>query len=107
MVRSVSELQMPRLGGTKITSTKDVAVTVGDDSMFPQDFTVNNDCEDYAGDQIVPTSIIGKEYWVVKGQGYKLGTTGTSAGKDIPNMHLLRQRKIILKFLLMVVVYNL
>lgn len=82
VVRSVSELQMPRLGGTKITSTKDVAVTVGDDSMFPQDFTVNNDCEDYAGDQIVPTSIIGKEYWVVKGQGYKLGTTGTSAGKE-------------------------
>lgn len=76
VVRSTSELQMPRLGGTKITSTRPVAVTIGDDSMFPQDFTVNNDCEDYAGDQIVPTSVIGQKYWVVKGQGYKLGTTG-------------------------------
>lgn len=74
VVRSVSELQMPRLGGTKIISNKDVAVTIGDDSMFPQDFTVSNDCEDYAGDQIVPTNVIGKKYWVVKGQGYKAGT---------------------------------
>lgn len=79
VVRSVDELQdnydntkEDRLGGTKIVSNKKIAVTIGDDSMFPQNFTEkSNDCEDYAGDQIVPVDVIGKEYWVLKGLGYK------------------------------------
>lgn len=64
-----------RLGGTYITSNRNIAVTVGDDSVYPQEFTHSGDCEDYAGDQIVPTSIIGKEYIVVRGQGHKSATT--------------------------------
>lgn len=65
-----------KLGGTYITSNKKIAVTVADDSVYPQDYVNSGDCEDYAGDQIVPTDIIGKEYIVVKGQGYKGASEG-------------------------------
>ncbi|MFO7869148.1 MAG: IgGFc-binding protein [Bacteroidales bacterium] len=60
-----------KLGGTYITSNKEIAVTVADDSVYPQEYTSSGDCEDYAGDQIVPTDIIGTEYIVIKGQGYE------------------------------------
>lgn len=49
------------LGGSKITSNKPIAVTIKDDSV------ANNGCRDMMGDQIVPTSIIGNEYIVMKG----------------------------------------
>ena len=77
MVRASSQLASGgKLGGTYITSSKKIAVTIADDSVFPQDYVESGDCEDYAGDQIVPTSIIGKEYVVVKGQGYKDAADG-------------------------------
>lgn len=49
------------LGGSKIVSDKPIAVTIKDDSV------ANNGCRDMMGDQIVPTSIIGTEYIVMKG----------------------------------------
>ncbi len=71
VVRSVNELDTPRMGGAKITSTKDVAITIGDDSVWPQGLTKNNDCEDYIGDQIVPIEYAGTEYWIIRGFGEK------------------------------------
>jgi gliding motility-associated-like protein len=53
------------LAGTKITSTKNIAVTVSDDSI--EQF-INNatNAWDLIGDQIVPTNIIGNEYIAIK-----------------------------------------
>lgn len=59
------------LSGTVVTSDKPIAVTVKDDSI------VQGSAIDLAGDQIVPTDIIGKEYIVVKGQ---LNGNGTALG---------------------------
>jgi len=56
-----------RLNGVKITSTKNIAVTVNDDSFFHTKGT----CYDLAGDQLVPTSIIGKEYIVIRTDLFK------------------------------------
>ena len=50
------------LSGTLITSDKPIAVTVADDSVKG-----NGGCYDLMGDQIVPVTVIGKEYIVVKG----------------------------------------
>ncbi|MBR4498670.1 MAG: gliding motility-associated C-terminal domain-containing protein [Bacteroidales bacterium] len=71
VVRAYGQNLAARMSGTHITSTKPIAVTVGDDSAYPDYFTKSGDCEDYIGDQIVPVSVIGKEYVVVQGQGHK------------------------------------
>lgn len=49
--------------GVRVQSTKNIAITTYDDSMFgtPQS------CRDIFGDQIVPISILGREYVVMRG----------------------------------------
>lgn len=56
-----------RLRGVRITSTKNIAVNVKDDSFFHTRGT----CYDLAGDQLVPTNIIGKEYIVIRTDLFK------------------------------------
>ena len=50
-----------RLNGSTITSDKPIAVTIKDDSV------AQAGCRDLIGDQIVPVSVIGDEYIIVKG----------------------------------------
>jgi gliding motility-associated-like protein len=47
--------------GSTITSTKPICVTIKDDSMQ------NSNCRDMMGDQLVPTSVIGTDYIVMRG----------------------------------------
>ena len=51
--------------GTVVTSTKPVAITVHDDSLYGAPF--NGGCADLTGDQIVPVPIVGREYIAVRG----------------------------------------
>ena len=68
-----SVLAADRLVGTHITSTKPIAVTLGDDSVQ------KSGAYDYMGDQSIPTvnaqnkSVIGYEYVVMKGKISDLG----------------------------------
>ncbi|HCT30767.1 MAG TPA: hypothetical protein DIW31_08530, partial [Bacteroidales bacterium] len=57
-----SQAVADRLGGTKVTSNLPIAVTLKDDSFKH----TSGGCYDVAGDQIVPTNIIGKEYAVIR-----------------------------------------
>lgn len=57
-----SQAVADRLGGTKVTSNLPIAVTLKDDSFKHS----SGGCYDVAGDQIVPTDIIGKEYAVIR-----------------------------------------
>lgn len=52
-----------RFGGTTITSTKNIAVTITDDSVQSS----YGGCKDVIGDQTIPINQIGKEYILVKG----------------------------------------
>lgn len=53
--------QADRPAGSRITSNRPICVTIKDDSMRL------NQCRDMMGDQIVPTSVIGTEYIVMRG----------------------------------------
>jgi len=55
------------LSGSYVHSSKPIAISVKDDSIFPSDATASGTCEDYVGDQIIPVTVIGKEYIVMKG----------------------------------------
>lgn len=57
-----SRLKADRLRGTHVTSTRPIAVTLKDDSFYHS----SGSCYDIAGDQLVPTSIIGKEYAIIR-----------------------------------------
>lgn len=59
-----------RLNGVKITSSKNIAVTVNDDSFFH----TGGGCYDLAGDQLIPTNLIGKEYIVTRTNLYQPGS---------------------------------
>ncbi len=50
------------LGGTKVVSNKPIAISVNDDSAVPV-----SGAPDLLGDQIIPKSILGQEYVIVKG----------------------------------------
>jgi gliding motility-associated-like protein len=50
------------LNGSKVVSNKPIAVTTKEDLLF-----TDGPCADLAGDQLVPTSIMGKEFGVVRG----------------------------------------
>jgi gliding motility-associated-like protein len=50
------------LNGSKVTSDKPVAVTTKEDLLFG-----DGTCADLAGDQLVPTSVLGMEYIIVRG----------------------------------------
>lgn len=83
VVRAYGQGIGDRMSGTHITSTKPIAVTIGDDSAYPSYYTKSGDCEDYVGDQIVPVSVVGSHYAIVQGQGYKsAGESGQSKGVD-------------------------
>ena len=74
-IRCKSTEGSERLSGSKITSDKPIAVTLKDDSILGP----TNDNWDLAGDQIVPTSIIGTEYIVNAGELFIVATqNGTS-----------------------------
>jgi len=51
-----------RLRGTRVTSTKPIAITVKDDSFYH----TAGGCYDIAGDQLIPTNIAGMEYAVIR-----------------------------------------
>ncbi len=73
--------QQPALGnapaGSHITSTKPIAVTLFHDSIKTG---ASTGCYDLAGDQLVPTNIIGKEYIVMRGS---LGVGGTAQPEKV------------------------
>lgn len=60
--RAVSQEGIDHPGGTLITSDKPIAVTVKDDSMGQ----INS--ADLGGDQLVPVSVTGTDYIVIKGE---------------------------------------
>lgn len=61
---AVSQLASDHLGGSKVISDKPIAITEKDDLLEHLSYGT---CRDLAGDQIVPTNVIGKKYVVVKG----------------------------------------
>ncbi len=52
-----------KLSGSRVTSTKPIAITMKDDSAGGP----GGGCRDLNGDQLVPVNILGEEYIVVKG----------------------------------------
>ena len=54
-----------RLVGTRVTSTKPIAVTIKDDSVYHNTTSTGTGPNDQYGDQLVPTSIIGLEYAII------------------------------------------
>lgn len=69
------------LNGSKITSTKPIAVTTKEDLLFG-----DGPCADLAGDQLVPENILGTEYAVVRGNlttGDKVAITATQNNTNI------------------------
>ena len=58
---AISTNQVDHAAGSRIVSSKPICVTIKDDSM------VNSQCRDLMGDQIVPISVIGTEYIVMRG----------------------------------------
>lgn len=61
---ATSQSASQHLQGSYVTSTKPIAITVADDLL--QGIAFGGACEDLAGDQIIPTNIIGSEYIAVK-----------------------------------------
>ncbi len=57
-----SQAAANRLAGTRITSNNPIAVTLKDDSHTHSE----GGCRDTSGDQLIPTSVIGKEYIVIR-----------------------------------------
>ena len=47
--------------GTVVESSKPIAITIKDDSV------INSTCRDLLGDQLIPTTVAGKEYIVLRG----------------------------------------
>ncbi len=64
-----------KLGGTLVSSDKDVAITISDDSGYNSSY---GGCKDLMGDQMIPINKIGKEYIVLKGF---LGSNGNKDDK--------------------------
>ncbi len=61
---ATSQLASEHLGGSRVISDKPIAITVKDDLLENLSYGT---CRDLAGDQIVPTNVIGKKYVAVKG----------------------------------------
>ncbi len=62
--RATSALGADHLGGSEVTSDKPIAITISDDSGHNSAY---GGCKDIMGDQLIPVSVIGSEYIVVKG----------------------------------------
>lgn len=60
-VLASSLLGAQHLAGTRVTSTKPIAITIKDDSG------IKSGCRDLMGDQIVPVDVIGNEYIIIRG----------------------------------------
>ncbi len=63
---ATSELGSKHLQGSHVTSTKPIAITLGDDELYGGGI-YSGTCYDLAGDQTVPTDIIGNEYIAIRG----------------------------------------
>lgn len=62
--RAVSSLANAHLQGSFVTSNKPIAITVKDDNLYAGPFRSN--CADLAGDQILPITMLGKEYIAIR-----------------------------------------
>jgi hypothetical protein len=62
--RALGYLGSQHLGGSIITSDKDIAVTLNDDSGGN---TQMGSCRDLMGDQLIPVRMLGSEYIVIRG----------------------------------------
>jgi len=58
---TAGQLAENRLGGTRVQSSKPIAIMTSDDSIGPS-------CRDLVGDQLVPVTSIGSEYITMKGR---------------------------------------
>ena len=67
--RGISENGNTKPGGTIITSTKPIAVTIKDDSLELPGLS----CGDTAGDQLIPDRLAGTEFILLKGYLYNPG----------------------------------
>ncbi len=56
------------LGGTRVESTKPIAISTSDDSVDSANPSGWGGCRDLIGDQLIPTSIIGTEYIAMRGR---------------------------------------
>lgn len=83
---ATSQANTQHLEGSRVSSTKPIAVTLADDLVVAPGYA----CADLVGDQTIPTTVIGTEYIATK--GYLLGTNeklfitatanGTTVSKD-------------------------
>lgn len=60
-----SQAANQHLGGSSVTSTKPIAITISDDLLNGGPF--GSTCRDGAGDQTVPVDVLGNEYIAIKG----------------------------------------
>ncbi len=65
---ATSQAAANHLGGSRVTSTKPIAITLADDLVTSPGYA----CADLIGDQTIPVTITGTEYVATK--GYLLGT---------------------------------
>lgn len=79
-IKAASRFGPNHLGGTKIIADKPIAVSVSDDSIYSESNGVA--CADLAGDQMIPESIIGQEYVVMRGWA-DLSNNGQDDGFDM------------------------
>jgi len=64
--RSISALADRHINGVRVTATSNIAITVYDDAL-QKERDVGGTSWDLFGDQIVPLSIVGNEYIIMKG----------------------------------------
>ena len=85
----VASVSQPTAGGfpsgSRVQSNKPVAVTKFSDSMHTGTDASPSGCFDLAGDQLVPVSIIGRNYVVLRG---RLGIVGTNTSAVSSNAEL-------------------
>lgn len=81
---ATSQLGTKHLGGSRVTSTKPVAITVSDDLL---NSPVYGTCSDLVGDQTIPTRMLGTEYIATNGNLHapfdKVYVTATQNGTSI------------------------
>ena len=64
MIKAIGLGTADRFGGTEVTSTKPIAITIADDSIENSSY---GGCKDIIGDQTIPLDQLGTEYILVKG----------------------------------------
>lgn len=93
------------LAGVRVTSNNDIAISLKDDSMK----SMVGGCYDLAGDQTIPTRILGYEYIAMKGQlseGWKNNDQQYSGGNPIGNWYGLPDEWIVQERLYITAVNN-